>query len=245
MIKINSEFAAISDFLVKSVNVRTIILFGSTARDEAIRCSDIDLLLITEQKISKREVKRLIPKSLMPSKKLSLSVYSVEQIHSAYEGGSLFLAHILKEGKVLYDDGFFKELSSSPFFISCSRMRLSLRIFEQRLEIANNLEMYDKHFVRLFSDFYSMAKGIAFMILANNGQYVFNRKEAFDMLSNKYPDYKQTIKKLQALEPFFIKTHRGVSERLPFDPAVSEEKLEEMKTNLKELITLGESEIVC
>lgn len=245
MTKRNSDLITLCEFLIKKVPVRTVILFGSTARGDTTNRSDIDLLLITQQRSNKRAIKRLIPQSLMPSKKLCLSVYSAEQIHSAYVNGSLFMTHLIKEGKILYDDGFFKELCSNPFTISSSRMKLSLKIFEQRLETANNIEMYNKHFIRLYSDFYSMAKGIAFMILANNGQYVFNRKEAFDLLSNKYPDYKQTIKKLQALEPFFIKTHRGVSERLPFDPTVSEEKLEEMKTNLKELITLGDSEIVC
>lgn len=240
-----TQLAALYKFLIDKVHVKTIVLFGSTARGEQTTTSDIDLLLITEKKIKRRDVLKIIPESLFPKKKLGLSTYSTEQVNSAYRNGSLFMAHLLKEGKVVYDDGFFEQLSSKPFILSSSRMRLSLKIFDERLKLTNDLRIYDKHFVRVLSDFYAMAKNTAFIMLAHEGDLIFNRKKAFAMLLERYPSHKETIENLQELEPFYVRTHRGTAKRCPFDPSYSEEKVAELRTELKELITLGEKEIAC
>jgi hypothetical protein len=215
------------------------------ARGDYSSSSDIDLLLITREKLDKREIKRIIPKSLIPKKYLALSVYSQNQIDSAYKDGILFLVHVIKEGKILYDDGFFKELSSMPFNPSQCRMRLSLQVFEQRLEVADNLKMFDKHFVKLLSDYYSIAKSIAFILLASEGRYIFKKKQAFALLSAKYPEYRGKIRKLSELEPFFIRANRLSNAEYPFDPANAEEKVLELRGYLRELIALGEREVAC
>lgn len=239
------QLTVLYEFLIDRFQVKTIVLFGSTARGEQTSTSDIDLLLITEKKIKRREVLKAIPDTLYPKRKLGLSTYSADQVNSAYRKGSLFMAHLLKEGKVAYDDGFFKRLSSKPFILSTSRMRLSLKIFDERVKLTNDLRIYDKHFVRVLSDFYAMAKNIAFILLAYEGDLIFNRKKAFAMLSERYPSHKETIENLQELEPFYIRTHRGAIERYPLPPSYSEEKVAQLRLELKELITLGEKEIAC
>jgi hypothetical protein len=230
-------------FLIQNLKVNTIILFGSTARGEQSKTSDIDILLITEKKIKRREVLKIIPESIVPKNKLGLAVYSSEQIISSYKNGSLFMAHLLKEGKVVYDNGFFRELSSDPFVLSFSRMKLSLQIFDERLELTNDLHIYDKHFVRVLSDFYAMAKNTAFIILAHNGHLIFNRKKAFVMIIERYPSYKDTIEMLEELEPFYKRIHGGITEKYPNESVLSEEKVAELRSQLKKLISLGEQEI--
>lgn len=237
------KLSPLCEFLVRKFRVRTIILFGSLARGDYNSLSDIDLLLITRKKLEKRQIKKVIPKTLIPEKNLALSVYSQNQIDSAYKEGILFLVHVLKEGKILYDDGFFKELSSSPFYPSPRRMSLSLQIFEQRLEVGDNLEIFDKHFVKLLSNYYSIAKSIAFILLAIDDQYVFNKKKAFEMISAKYPVYREKIRKLNELKPFYTRAHRGRDAEYPFNPVDAEERVIELRKYLKELIALGERKI--
>ena len=239
------DLSLLSEFLVRMFKVRTIILFGSLARGDHNSTSDIDLLLITREKVEKRQIEKTIPKSLVPKRNLAFSVYSQNQIDSAYKEGILFLVHVLKEGRIVYDDGFFKELSSSPFTLSPRRIRLSLRIFEQRLEAGDDLEMFDHHFVKLLSNYYSIAKSIAFILLAIDGQYLFNKKKAFETLSVKYPIYRGKIKKLSELEPFYLRAARRSDIEYPFDPADAEQKVIEAREYLKELIALGERKIAC
>lgn len=243
--KIIDELSPLVKFLLCKFRVRTIILFGSLARGDYNSLSDIDLLLITRKKLEKRQIKKIIPKSLIQQKNLALSVYSQTQMDSAYKEGILFLVHVLKEGRILYDDGFFKELSSSPFYPSPRRMSLSLRIFEQRLQVGDNLAMFDKHFVKLLSNYYSIAKSIAFILLAVDGQYIFNKKKAFEMLSEKYPTHREKIRKLSKLEPFYTRAHRSRDAKYPFDPVDAEKKIIELRRCLEELINLGEREIAC
>lgn len=239
------ELSPLCEFLVRKFRVRTIILFGSLARGDYNTSSDIDLLLITREKLEKRQIKKAVPKSLIPTKNLALSVYSQTQMDSAYKDGILFLVHVLHEGRILYDDGFFKELSSLPFNPSQRRMWLSLQIFEQRLGVADNLEMFDNHFVKLLSNYYSIAKSIAFILLASDGRYIFNKKKAFEMLSDKYPVYREKIRKLSELEPFYAKTARLRKAEYPFNPIDAEKRVIELQGYLKELIALGERKIAC
>lgn len=77
------------------------------ARHDSHESSDIDLLLITRQELRRREVEKMIPKKLAPKEgHLSISIYTEDQFVSAYKRGTLFMVHLLKEGKILYDDGF-------------------------------------------------------------------------------------------------------------------------------------------
>lgn len=237
------NLSALFRFLLETFSAKTIILFGSTARGEQSNTSDIDILLVTENKIKRRDAVKIIPEKIFPKYKMGLSIYSTKQITSSYMSGSLFMAHLLSEGKVVYDDGFFSKLSSVPFVLSLPRMRLSLEIFNERLELTNNLQIYNKHFVRVLSDFYTMAKNIAFIILAYNGSLVFNRKKAFDMLKEKYPSYKDTIEPLERLEPFYLRTQRGLRSINKNEAVPSEKEISELRRQLKKLITLGEQQI--
>ena len=100
---IEKEIESITEQIIKKYNPDKIILFGSAARGEFRRDSDVDLLIIKkdtplygEDRI--RELNRLIQRNIP----LDLLVYRPEEFEKRLEMGDPFLKRILKEGKVLY-----------------------------------------------------------------------------------------------------------------------------------------------
>jgi len=99
------EIKRIVDVL-RAYNPKRIILFGSLARGDFDEDSDIDLLIIKEDRRKRTEriceVYRLIrsPKRTIGVEPL---VLTPQEIEKAVSEGSFFLEDALKEGKVLYE----------------------------------------------------------------------------------------------------------------------------------------------
>jgi len=226
-------------FFVERLRVRTVILFGSIARNDVEDTSDIDLLLVASQKLRRREVKRMIPESLLSKEKqISLSIYSEAEFSSTYEKGALFFVHLFNEGKVLYDDGFYRQLSLRPFTPSKRTMEMTIRILRQKLEVTNDLRKFNSLFIGVLADYFSIFKNLTFTLLAMGGQFIFNKKKAFSMLAEKYPNYREEIRKLSSLEAFFLRNAKGIPKPLPFSP-YCEEKVIEMREQIVRLLSLG------
>ena len=207
------------------------------ARNNFRDSSDIDLLLITSHEIRSRELKKRIPKTLLPKEGIiNFSIYSEARFSSAYKKGSLFLAHLVNEGKVLYDNGFYEHLRQEVFEPSEQKMRTKLKVLKMKLEIADDLRKYNNLYVGLLADFFTISKILAFNVLAMSGEAVFDKKKAFFQLAEKHPHYKEEIYKLYGLEPFFLRNSKGVSESLPFSPYDCTEKVIEMRECLKRIL---------
>lgn len=98
---------------IKPYNPQKIILYGSHARGEARKDSDIDLLIIKKTRKSyferRPEVSDLLYKEeyfLNPNEYiegLDFSIYTPQEIKQAIDEDSFFFKDILKEGKVIYE----------------------------------------------------------------------------------------------------------------------------------------------
>lgn len=101
--------------------IQSIVLYGSVARDEANEDSDIDILIVTTDddrklydKISK--IRTMID---LDNNTLTALVYmSRDELERYVKLGSPFIENVLKEGMILYDNGFFKKLRRSITFES-------------------------------------------------------------------------------------------------------------------------------
>lgn len=214
------------------------------ARNDSNYSSDIDLLLIVQEEMKESNIEKMIPENLLPKDKhLSLSVYSEDQFTSSYNDGMLFIAHILTEGKVLYDDGFYKKLCEKPFSVSRSKLELNLKMLRQRLTVSEDLQKFNHLFIAVLSDFFSISKNLAYTLSAINGQCVFSKKKAFKIIAREYTDYRYKIQILKSLEPFYLRNAKGISEPLPFTPIGCEDKVIEIRNYINELINLGVGKI--
>lgn len=229
--------------LVKEANASSIVLFGSQAREDEDEFSDVDLLVVSNLTVEANEIscsRRLrskIPKALLPKNRwLSLMVYSQDEFERMYCRGSLFVAHILWEGVVLYDDGFYGKLRQNTFCLSIEELQLSLKILYERLTIADDLSKFNDYYIRCLSNFFLISKNLAIIGLALRGKLIFNKRHAFDELAKLYPSHRDALNRLFQLKPFFVRNAKGIDVALPFEPYSCNKKIEELRDDLKQLI---------
>jgi len=104
----NEVLNNIVDDIVKKVNPSKVILFGSTARGETNKDSDLDLLIIEKEKFNKdrsrrkelKSIRQLLMKYRIPK---DILLYDEEEVEYWKDSTNHIIARCLKEGKTLYE----------------------------------------------------------------------------------------------------------------------------------------------
>lgn len=96
------ELDRIINVLRKDIKIKLIMLFGSLARGDITRMSDIDMIIVKET--GKRFLDRLdeIYSTLVPNVAVDFLVYTPEEFE-AMKNRSAFVMNSVKEGKILYE----------------------------------------------------------------------------------------------------------------------------------------------
>jgi predicted nucleotidyltransferase len=87
--------------------MNNLILYGSYAREDSCKESDVDLVSIGKSQYAKKSVKNNV----------NLTQYSYNSLKSMAQTGSLFVYHLKEEGKILVDDKDRFEILFRDFFI--------------------------------------------------------------------------------------------------------------------------------
>jgi predicted nucleotidyltransferase len=96
--------------------IECIVLYGSVAKGEAHEDSDIDILVVTrddDRKLYDRISKIRTMIDLENNTLTTLVYMSKDEIEQYVKLGSPFIENVLKEGIILYDNGFFKKVCGS------------------------------------------------------------------------------------------------------------------------------------
>ncbi len=99
----NSVIRAMTRQIAEQFRPQKIILFGSYARGNPRPESDVDLLIVIDESLKERQQSLKIRRSLGVLFGLDLIIYTPKRLARRLEMGDLFLADVLKEGKVLYE----------------------------------------------------------------------------------------------------------------------------------------------
>jgi predicted nucleotidyltransferase len=91
--------------------IEAIVLYGSVARGEAGKDSDVDLLIIVPDGKIRRQILRVSYDLDLEFGTVTSHVYMTPQEFERYlSWGDPFLREVLKEGIVLYDSGFYSKV---------------------------------------------------------------------------------------------------------------------------------------
>lgn len=89
----------------------SIILYGSIARGNFRRESDIDLFLISNQKkLAEKAYDIGYDVDIKNNTVTSILIYSPEEIKKNIELGSPFIKNVINEGKTIHDNGTWEKL---------------------------------------------------------------------------------------------------------------------------------------
>ncbi|MCZ6632033.1 MAG: nucleotidyltransferase domain-containing protein [bacterium] len=94
--------------IVREVDPKRIVLFGSHARGDAGKDSDVDLIIVEDEsfgpKRSRREEIRRIRHALSPFRApKDILVYSADEVAKWQYATNHIISHSLREGKVVYE----------------------------------------------------------------------------------------------------------------------------------------------
>jgi predicted nucleotidyltransferase len=91
--------------LSRLTNVRAVAVIGSRARGDWKLSSDIDAIIIVDKAISYTE--------LPPLGIVDPRIYTVEELIEAIKAAEYELIEAFEEGKIVYDDGIWKEMQKA------------------------------------------------------------------------------------------------------------------------------------
>jgi predicted nucleotidyltransferase len=100
------ELAAVTAALVRALSPERIILFGSFARGDQNRASDLDVVVIAPVALPFCErIGRALSAcyAISPQRGVEPLVYTPVEWESMISGGNSFAKLVLREGRVLYD----------------------------------------------------------------------------------------------------------------------------------------------
>ncbi len=94
--------------------LNSVILYGSIARGNFGKESDIDLLLISnEKKIMEKAYDIGFNVDIKNNTVTSILIYSPEELKKNIDLGSPFIRNVINEGKIIYDNGTWEKLHRS------------------------------------------------------------------------------------------------------------------------------------
>lgn len=150
------------------------ILIGSQARGTAGLHSDVDVVRVGhKRRIPKKELRRIAAVCAH----ISYIDYDLQTFLSLHESGSLFIHHIVTEGKLLSGDAARWAKLVESFSVSRD---LRAEINEQ-LRLCRWLARVDKSnpaTMPLLSHMFRALKNAAIFSLAQQGRYVYDKQEA-------------------------------------------------------------------
>jgi predicted nucleotidyltransferase len=91
--------------LSKLTNVRAVVVIGSRAKGNWKLSSDIDAIIVVDKAVSYTELPSL---GIVDPR-----IYTVEELFDAIKTAEYELIEAFEEGKIIYDDGIWKEMQKT------------------------------------------------------------------------------------------------------------------------------------
>jgi predicted nucleotidyltransferase len=98
-----NEIENVARKIGEQISAKAVILFGSYARNQAGRHSDVDLLVIAESNLPRHKRSRQLHLMFKPYPfPMDILVYTPQEVEKEREFELSFISTVLREGKKLY-----------------------------------------------------------------------------------------------------------------------------------------------
>lgn len=192
-------------------SVLSIIIFGSSARGESDIYSDLDVCVITSEKLDDHH-SNILKKEIAVQYGFGseeITIYSSKQIESMIEYGSLFLWHLKLEGKIVYDNGYFNKMLSK--LVSYDRHISELHYHTELLDdIIISLEKFSVVNELDLSQLFTICRNACMILAHYNKQYAFGRNSAFAAANKIYTDLPIRPEEYNYLSKWKLRYERGL-----------------------------------
>ena len=227
--KIARYFASLPD-------VEGVCLFGSIARGETDRWSDIDLLVVGQDPdLSPTKLRRALPDD-MQRERLSLLYYPRPELEELFESGASFIDHLRHEGKILYDESGVLRRVFRDDFDANPNIGAELAAERARLDVYGDLGMFRGNFLFVLAQLYAIGKSVIILGLIAESSREYDRDAAFQSFKRLHPERASDVDVVSRLRPFYrIVTRRG-REPLPFSYRGSEREVTAAIESIRRLV---------
>jgi predicted nucleotidyltransferase len=147
-----------------------IVLIGSVARSEFNYDSDIDICRIdSAYGVSRRKCWPLGP--------INYVDYDLNTFNKLYYSGSLFIYHILREGKLLYGEQIKWQKYIDDFRLK-DDFSGELQKIKDNMGLFEDIDMFGGKHLSLYSNLYKLVKNYSIFYLADKKIFEFNKERA-------------------------------------------------------------------
>ncbi|KIN09357.1 nucleotidyltransferase domain-containing protein [Vibrio mytili] len=191
-----------------------VVIFGSVARGDSHKNSDIDVLLID---CNIRDADLILDKYDLPGLPVNYIEYDFCQFEKYFRMGSLFLYHIFKQGFLLYGNedlwaGYVENFKLKSSFCE------EIDKIKSDIEIYKDISIFNGKFYLPLVNIFPMVKNYCIFSLANMGIFEFNKVECM----KKMVASDDILSDFLLLQSFYDSSVRGLNVDLGVDPYSSE-----------------------
>jgi predicted nucleotidyltransferase len=203
-------------------DVEAICLYGSVARGDDDSTSDIDLLVLGSEAVSRQDALAALPDDI-PRELLSINCCTRAQLEEVFQYNPSFAVHIVVESVVLGDrTGFLERLLSRPVRdITADDLRRATR----RLDQFQDLTRFNDDFLCCLSDLYMTGRLVITLSLLKDHIPIFEFRRAFATWRQLHPAHSAQVMVIEQLAPFYLLARRSRVQPLPFSAQGSSEEV--------------------
>lgn len=213
----SEQARAASRLLADVPGVKGVALFGSVARGDAVASSDIDLIVLgTSEELTSSALRRCLSPSLS-GVDISVRYHTPASLETYLAHWSRFGAHLRIEGRILYDmNGDLSRILTAERPIET---KYEFAAQERHLARYAHADRFGGRFLFPLAHLYRIGRTAAFAAIAKEGRLEFDRRQAFEIAADLYPDLSEEFATIAALAPFYEYVRAPQSgATLPFDP---------------------------
>lgn len=207
-------------------NILSVIIYGSTARNDNDTNSDIDLCVLTKSR-GQHDLRQLDDIEItynIHEKELIPTFYSESVVNSMLEHGSLFLWHLKLEGKVLYGEEYFtKKISTlTPFKSHKDEIIYHSSLFSDLLNSWNCIFIPNEFDLSIL---FTILRNTCMILSHQVGKPSFGRINSFITAKEAFPDMPMSLEQYIYLSRWKIIYERNTNNKLDLPNRMEYERL--------------------